>query len=173
LKKKPSPKLLIGDAKNLALLLKILTKAKEIASNLGNATGKYKAVLLDSSLLNIKEQLGNVFNNLLISEADKKLNEYQVCYLLKDGIDGLLDVARKTLQEATEDVQSYAEELSSVMKIELKTKYLPQKRFILTAKLQAGRDLPKAFHQIMSGKSLLGYGTVELVISALLLANFL
>lgn len=44
---------------------------------------------------------------------NKTISDYQACFLVKKGKLGILDVARRTLYEQTNDILEYAEALSS------------------------------------------------------------
>jgi DNA mismatch repair protein MSH4 len=63
-----------------------------------------------------------------------KLNEFQICHVLKSDGNPLLDVARRTLQETTDDIVEYSETLISQYALEGKLKYSNANRFILVLK---------------------------------------
>lgn len=44
----------------------------------------------------------------------KTATDHQLCYLVRVGINGMLDVARAALQETTGDIVEYGEALASI-----------------------------------------------------------
>ena len=47
-----------------------------------------------------------------IPSDEKTPSDYQLCHLLRPGISGVLDVARKALQETVQDILEYTKGLS-------------------------------------------------------------
>lgn len=43
---------------------------------------------------------------------EKSVTDYQLCFLLRNGLQGILDVSRRALAEQTEDLLEYVKALS-------------------------------------------------------------
>ncbi|KAI4618434.1 hypothetical protein J4E80_005032 [Alternaria sp. BMP 0032] len=89
----------------------------------------------------------------------------QRTYAVKSGVNGLLDVARTTYKEATEDAYQHSTELSQECDIRLDLKYDTARQFymkIATTELE-GKALPPIFTNIIRRKNNIECQTLELM----------
>ncbi|KAB2100972.1 MutS 4 [Alternaria gaisen] len=89
----------------------------------------------------------------------------QRTYAVKSGINGLLDVARTTYKEATEDAYQHSNELSQEHDIRLDLKYDTARQFYLkiaTSELE-GKVLPPVFTNVIRRKKNIECQTLELM----------
>ncbi|KAL7268484.1 MutS protein msh4 [Rhizina undulata] len=89
----------------------------------------------------------------------------QRCYAVKSGVNGLLDVARQTYKEATEDVHSLVQELSQEHDLPLELKFETGRGYYmrLPASEIEDRALPDVFVNVVGRKRILELTTLELV----------
>ncbi|CAN9435400.1 unnamed protein product [Alternaria alternata] len=89
----------------------------------------------------------------------------QRTYAVKSGVNGLLDVARTTYKEATEDAYQHSNELSQEHDIRLDLKYDTARQFymkIATSELE-GKVLPPVFTNVIRRKKNIECQTLELM----------
>ncbi|CAI9635124.1 unnamed protein product [Alternaria burnsii] len=89
----------------------------------------------------------------------------QRTYAIKSGVNGLLDVARTTYKEATEDAYQHSNELSQEHDIRLDLKYDTARQFymrIATSELE-GKVLPPVFTNLIRRKKNIECQTLELM----------
>ncbi|KAF1358108.1 hypothetical protein EJ07DRAFT_167102 [Lizonia empirigonia] len=89
----------------------------------------------------------------------------QRTYAVKSGVNGLLDVARTTYKEATEDAYQHCTELSQEYDIQLDLKYENARQFYIkipSAELD-GRALPQVFTNVVRRKNNIECQTLELM----------
>ncbi|CAN9259222.1 unnamed protein product [Alternaria alternata] len=89
----------------------------------------------------------------------------QRTYAVKSGVNGLLDVARTTYKEATEDAYQHSNELSQEHDIRLDLKYDTARQFymkIATSELE-GKVLPPVFTNVIRRKKSIECQTLELM----------
>ncbi|KAH7077239.1 muts domain V-domain-containing protein [Paraphoma chrysanthemicola] len=89
----------------------------------------------------------------------------QRIYAVKSGVNGLLDVARTTYKEASEDAYQHCTELGQEFNIALDLKYENARHFyirISTGELE-GRDLPPIFTNVIRRKNYVECQTLELM----------
>ncbi|KAF1832898.1 hypothetical protein BDW02DRAFT_624773 [Decorospora gaudefroyi] len=89
----------------------------------------------------------------------------QRTYAVRSGVNGLLDVARTTYKEATEDAYQHSTELSQEYEIRLDLKYETARQFyikIATSELE-GKALPPVFTNVIRRKNNIECQTVELM----------
>lgn len=112
------------------------------------------------------ERLENKFLTILSEDCFGKrkahLSQTTRCYAVKDGHDVLLDVARKTLKETTEDIYEYVECLSKSLNFSPKLKYSPERCFYLTIP-NSKEALPDCFLIQSQSKDSLYCSTLELL----------
>ncbi|XP_014552268.1 hypothetical protein COCVIDRAFT_41517 [Bipolaris victoriae FI3] len=89
----------------------------------------------------------------------------QRTYAVKSGVNGLLDVARTTYKEATEDAFQHSTELSQEYDIKLDLKYETARQFYIKIALSEleGKALPPVFTNIIRRHNHIECQTVELM----------
>lgn len=90
-------------------------------------------------------------------QEGKQVTDYQLCFIFKCGISGVLDVARKTLQETFQDILDYAKALSQLHSVTLTVKYTNAHRFLFSCK--NADDLPASYFSKVGN---FGYSTIDL-----------
>lgn len=63
---------------------------------------------------------------------------HQRCYAVKVGVDSLLDVARKTFSEISEDILEYIESLRTSANLPISPKFEPKKGYLMQLSIQDG-----------------------------------
>lgn len=63
------------------------------------------------------EQISRVAEHIALlidpdADCSRSMTDYQLCFALRAGLSGLLDISRQTLRETTQDVVDYAAGLS-------------------------------------------------------------
>ncbi|KAH8731413.1 muts domain V-domain-containing protein [Phaeosphaeriaceae sp. PMI808] len=89
----------------------------------------------------------------------------QRIYAVKSGVNGLLDVARTTYKEASEDAYQHCTEVGQEFQYQLEVKYENARQFYIKipeSELE-GRDLPPIFTNIIRRKKNIECQTVELM----------
>ncbi len=133
----------------------MLTEILQRAMNLGEMLQK----AFDSNLLNISKHLEAVEINLLHQKLSMNLSvdvlgktkafvsQNNRCYAVKDGVDVLLDVSRKTLRETTDDLYEYVEALSKSTGLSMKLKYSAESGFFFQfPKSPGSQSFPSTIH---------------------------
>lgn len=89
----------------------------------------------------------------------------QRCYAVKSGVNGLLDVARQTYKEATEDVHSFVQELTDEHELQLELKFQHNRGYFLRLPPSVLEDkpLPPVFVNVIQRKKLMEFTTLELM----------
>ncbi|KAF2112484.1 muts domain V-domain-containing protein [Lophiotrema nucula] len=89
----------------------------------------------------------------------------QRTYAIKSGVNGLLDVARTTYKEATEDAYQHSTELSEEYRIRLDLKFDPARQFYIQIPAQEleERPLPPVFTNVFRKKNMIQCQTLELM----------
>ncbi|KAJ4370694.1 MutS protein msh4 [Neocucurbitaria cava] len=131
-----------------------------------------------STMLNNIRELCAPENVTLVQELiDRVINEdttyakqplelrNQRTYAVKSGVNGLLDVARTTYKEATEDAYQHSTELAEEYDIQLDLKYDNARQFYIKipASELEGRALPPIFTNIVRRKKNIECQTLELM----------
>ncbi|KZM21121.1 ATP binding [Ascochyta rabiei] len=131
-----------------------------------------------SSMLNNIRELCAPENILPIQELiDEVINEdttyakqplelrNQRTYAVKSGVNGLLDVARTTYKEATEDAYQHCTELGQEYDIQLALKYENARQFYIKIPLSEldGKGLPPVFTNVIRRKNNIECQTLELM----------
>ncbi|KAF2854803.1 DNA mismatch repair protein-like protein MutS [Plenodomus tracheiphilus IPT5] len=89
----------------------------------------------------------------------------QRVYAVRSGVNGLLDVARTTYKEATEDAYQHSNELSAEYNIQLDLKYETARRFYMRISFSEldGKALPHIFTNVIRRKKYIECQTLELM----------
>ncbi|KAF2876499.1 muts domain V-domain-containing protein [Massariosphaeria phaeospora] len=89
----------------------------------------------------------------------------QRTYAVKSGVNGLLDVARTTYKEATEDAYQHSTELSQEYDIQLDLKYDSARQFYIRIPVSEieERPLPPVFTNVFRKKNMIECQTLELM----------
>ncbi|OAL53212.1 hypothetical protein IQ07DRAFT_561832 [Pyrenochaeta sp. DS3sAY3a] len=113
----------------------------------------------------VRELIRRVINDDTIYAKQPLELRNQRTYAVKSGVNGLLDVARQTYKEATEDAYQHCTELSHEYEIQLDLKYENLRHFYLkvaTSELE-GRELPPVFTNVIHRKKNIECQTLELM----------
>ncbi|KAI5795133.1 muts domain V-domain-containing protein [Geopyxis carbonaria] len=88
----------------------------------------------------------------------------QRCYAVKSGVNGLLDVARVTYKELTEDVHTYLEALTKEYEIQLELRFESGRGYFFRVPFADIEDrlLPEVFVNVVKRKKFLEFSTLEL-----------
>jgi len=113
----------------------------------------------------IQELIDSVINaDTTYAKQPLELRNQRV-YAVKSGINGLLDVARTTYKEATEDVYQHSTELGVEYGIQLDLKYETARQFYIRISLSEleEKTLPPIFTNVIHRKKYIECQTVELM----------
>jgi DNA mismatch repair protein MSH4 len=75
---------------------------------------------------------------------------HQECFALRAGLDGLLDVARKTFLQTVEDIHEKIAEYSDHYKIPIKVVFTASRGYHMCIPTEHGAQLPAIFIQVDS-----------------------
>ncbi|GAN05554.1 mutS protein homolog 4 [Mucor ambiguus] len=90
----------------------------------------------------------------------------QKCYAVKSGVNGLLDVARQTYKETTEDIYDLIATYGETYKLKIKIYYTASRGYSIsmpTSQLADGAQLPDVFINVVQKKKTLQFTTLELL----------
>ena len=124
-----------------------------------------KECLGSSVLRDIRLEVQEILND----DIDRKatLSQHRKCYAIKAGHNGLLDVARRTLNECTDDVSEYASALAQSLDLPLRLIYSIKRGFHLTLPKESKLDkksIPECFVFLSQHKGVSSLTTMDLVI---------
>jgi DNA mismatch repair protein MSH4 len=113
----------------------------------------------------IRELIDKVINEDTTFASQPLELRNQRTYAVKSGLNGLLDVARTTYKEATEDAYQHSIELSQEYGITLDLKYEPARQFYIRIAVGDlnGRPLPPVFTNVFRKKNKIECQTLELM----------
>ncbi|KAI9354044.1 muts domain V-domain-containing protein, partial [Pilaira anomala] len=124
-----------------------------------------------------------ILSNSAFAEFEQLIDEYinqevgvqktslgirnQKCYAVKAGVNGLLDVARQTYKETTEDIYEMVSNYSQMYDMTMKLQFSPTGGFYITmASSQVSKrngQLPKEFINVITKRKTLQFTTLELL----------
>ncbi|KAH4123620.1 hypothetical protein HBI49_025660 [Parastagonospora nodorum] len=113
----------------------------------------------------IQELIDHVINeDTTYAKQPLELRNQRV-YAVKSGVNGLLDVARTTFKEASEDAYQHCSELGQEYDFQLELKYESARQFYIRipAPQIEGRDLPPIFTNVIRRKKNIECSTLELM----------
>lgn len=110
----------------------------------------------------MKHELSAVLSDDCLSKRKLHLSQTTRTNAIKSGVDVLLDVARKTLAETTDDIYEYIEGLSKSLDLPLKLKYSPERCFYLHAQ-RSPVGLPESLIVQKTTKDMSHCTTLELL----------
>lgn len=67
---------------------------------------------MNDQLRHIQRMMEEVIDIEKLKEGEKTPSDYQLCFIIRPGIRGVLDVARKALHETTQDILELSRALS-------------------------------------------------------------
>lgn len=67
---------------------------------------------MNDQLRHIRRAMEEVIDTEKLKDGEKALSDYQLCFIIRPGIRGVLDVARKALHETTQDILELSRALS-------------------------------------------------------------
>ncbi|KAI9022484.1 muts domain V-domain-containing protein [Hyaloraphidium curvatum] len=126
-------------------------------------------VLSDPRLKDIEVQIEQVINEDITFQKSPLGLRNQRCYGVKAGFNGLLDVARQTYKETTNDVYELVNTYAEQYQLPLKPNFSPATGFQITCPrdLVAQNDLPLTFINVVMRKKQAYFTTLDLVGSVL------
>ncbi|KNG49018.1 dna mismatch repair protein muts [Stemphylium lycopersici] len=113
----------------------------------------------------VQELIGRVINEDTTYARQPLELRNQRTYAVKSGVNGLLDVARTTYKEATEDAYHHSTELSQEFDIRLDLKFETARQFYIKIAMSEleGKVLPPVFTNVIRRKNNIECQTVELM----------
>ncbi|KAI9001578.1 muts domain V-domain-containing protein [Gaertneriomyces semiglobifer] len=110
-----------------------------------------KLTVSDEKLSELEDIIAEVINDDVTFQKSAMGLRNQRCYAVKAGFNGLLDVARQTYKETTNDVYNLVSQLSETHNIPLKLSYNPSSGFTLSLPSEQipGTTLPKDFVNVV------------------------
>ncbi|KAI7906727.1 muts domain V-domain-containing protein [Cokeromyces recurvatus] len=90
----------------------------------------------------------------------------QKCYAVKAGVNGLLDVARQTYKETTEDIYELVAQYNETYSLQMKLYFTAANGFYITmptSQLTSEKGLPPEFINVIRKKKTLQFTTIELL----------
>ncbi|RAR01227.1 DNA mismatch repair protein MutS [Stemphylium lycopersici] len=113
----------------------------------------------------VQELIGRLINEDTTYARQPLELRNQRTYAVKSGVNGLLDVARTTYKEATEDAYQHSTELSQEFDIRLDLKFETARQFYIKIAMSEleGKVLPPVFTNVIRRKNNIECQTVELM----------
>ncbi|KAJ3299721.1 MutS protein msh4 [Borealophlyctis nickersoniae] len=124
-----------------------------------------RKILSDSRLELLESRIDEIINEDVTFQKSAMGLRNQRCYAVKAGFNGLLDVARQTYKETTNDVYELVNGYSQKYDIPIKVSFNPVVGFYLTTTQdQLGdRELPLEFINVVRKKKLFTFTTLKLI----------
>ena len=148
---------------SLRLLLKSHSPLSTLLAQFENPLLRMVCKSIESEeLFSLKALLDSTLNEDLTGAGKNRITHTQRAFAIK--ATGLLEVARKTLEEGIDDVNEYAEALAAHLDLPLEVRFKAPRGFhlTLTQKQLGGRPLPEAFCNI-TGTTRLFFTTLDLL----------
>ncbi|KAK9762835.1 MutS protein msh4 [Basidiobolus ranarum] len=122
-------------------------------------------ILSDTKLSFIEERINQVINEDISYQKNTLAMRNLRCYAVKAGFNGLLDVARQTYKEATNDVYELVNTYKEKHEIELKINFSHSMGFFLSVQADQllENELPHIFINVTRKKKLLVFTSMELL----------
>ncbi|KAL7330113.1 MutS protein msh4 [Mucor circinelloides] len=114
----------------------------------------------------LETAINNVINQDIGIEKSSLGIRNQKCYAVKSGVNGLLDVARQTYKETTEDIYDLIATYGETFKLKIKLEYTASRGYSIsmpTSQLVDGAQLPDVFINVVQKKKTLQFTTLELL----------
>ncbi|KAJ3167556.1 MutS protein msh4 [Geranomyces variabilis] len=113
----------------------------------------------------IRERIYEVINEDVTFQKNALGLRNQRCYAIKAGFNGLLDVARQTYKETTNDVYDMVTSYSDQFDLPIKVSFNPAYGFYLTLTREQlqGRELPLEFINVEQKKKITQFTTLKLL----------
>ncbi|KAG1103377.1 hypothetical protein G6F42_017230 [Rhizopus arrhizus] len=114
----------------------------------------------------LEKAINNVINQDIGIEKSSLGIRNQKCYAVKSGVNGLLDVARQTYKETTEDIYDLITTYGETFKFKIKLEYTASRGYSIsmpTSQLVDGAQLPDVFINVVQKKKTLQFTTLELL----------
>jgi DNA mismatch repair protein MSH4 len=152
----------------LKSLLKILT---DITSDLKNCCSSLLVTICEilnhEKLNDILEMIDNVINEDVVYQKSSIGLRHQRCFAVKSGYNGLLDVARQTYKETTDDVYDLIKDYSEKHSLPIKSNFEVNMGFYMSIPDENMQDkiLPLEFINVVKKRKNLVFTTLKLVIS--------
>lgn len=151
----------------LKLILVIL---KDITSDLKKTTSSLLVTICDilnhEKLNDIVEIIDNVINEDVVYQKSSIGQRHQRCFAVKSGYNGLLDVARQTYKETTDDVYDLIKDYSEKHSLPIKSNFEVKMGFFMSIPEEniQGKNLPLEFINVVKKKKNIVFTTLKLVI---------
>ncbi|RPA76245.1 hypothetical protein BJ508DRAFT_370727 [Ascobolus immersus RN42] len=171
---KPSLKLSEQAINNIIMLKQSLTTLDPVRESLSSARTELLIAIRQASDISlctvervaaVQELIEEVINSDVTWAKSPLDLRNQRCYAVKSGVNGLLDVARQTYKEATEDVYALVQQLTNEHDLPLELKYEADRGFFLRLPSSEIEDKPlsSVFINVIERKKILEFTTLELV----------
>jgi len=155
----------------------LLKHSLELVEPIKSALSKYSSTILSATIENIEEDnfqaISNLIDKYVNSETQYQkgcLNQRtQMCFALKPGLNGMLDVSRKTYTEIVEDIQDLVRQLSIEHSLPLKINFNGTRGFFIQmfdpmhGKSSESKKLPEIFLKITKQRGNYSFTTEELL----------
>ncbi|OAC99555.1 hypothetical protein MUCCIDRAFT_42353 [Mucor lusitanicus CBS 277.49] len=123
-------------------------------------------VSLASFTYELEVAINNIINEDIGIEKSSLGIRNQKCYAVKSGVNGLLDVARQTYKETTEDIYELITNYGEAYKLKIKLEYTASRGYSISMpinQLTNGAQLPNVFINVIQKKKTIQFTTLELL----------
>ncbi|KAF1802621.1 muts domain V-domain-containing protein [Mucor lusitanicus] len=153
--------------------------AQSLPEHVKNPLSRYRQVQPSCKLLHT---IYNILSNQVFDELEVAINNIinedigieksslgirnQKCYAVKSGVNGLLDVARQTYKETTEDIYELITNYGEAYKLKIKLEYTASRGYSISMpinQLTNGAQLPNVFINVIQKKKTIQFTTLELL----------
>ncbi|EGD83637.1 hypothetical protein PTSG_04245 [Salpingoeca rosetta] len=133
---------------------------QHLSKSSSSLLGTFAATLQDGSFAAINDAIVRVFHEEARVDQGALNRRTQHIYAIREGIHGMLDVARRTYGEAVADITELCQQLSERYEVDLALEYTAQRGFFFITQSKA--QLPAAFKQVSKSRQRTGLVTQEL-----------
>ncbi|KAL9540649.1 hypothetical protein MBANPS3_009565 [Mucor bainieri] len=123
-------------------------------------------ILSNQVFVELEAAINNIINEDIGIEKSSLGIRNQKCYAVKSGVNGLLDVARQTYKETTEDIYDLVTTYGETYKLKIKLDYTASRGYSISMpsnQLTEGAQLPGIFINVVQKKKTLQFTTLELL----------
>ncbi|KAI9487454.1 MAG: muts domain V-domain-containing protein [Benjaminiella poitrasii] len=121
-------------------------------------------ILSNDTFVEFENDVDSVINEDVVDVQKTSLGiRNQKCYAVKAGVNGLLDVARQTYKETTEDIYDLVARYNENYNLQMKLSFTATNGFYITMTKQGTGSLPSEFINIIKKKKTLQFTTLELL----------
>lgn len=122
------------------------------------------SVLEDERIQMIHNEIQNVLDPDVSSQNTPIAQRQQRCFAVKNGLNGLLDVARQSYRETTTDIHNLTQQYREEYNIQFKMVYNPMGFYLETKRgVIQKQNLPALFLNVLEKKHVIQCSTLELL----------